>query len=218
LGPGKRGGAAAAVIVSTAVGLLILMCFLVVSLSGGLGLLARSGPTPTPTTPLTTIPDFTGMQLTQAQALAAQDHLKLGPTKSQQDQRQVGLVLAQDPPAGGHVKYDTVITLTVSTGPGLITVPNVVKMNADDACNTLGAAGLTCNIQSRQPSATVAIGDVISTNPPAGAKVDPTTGNLTVNMIVSTGPPPTDTPTPPKPTCTPAGGTGPGTPTPTPAC
>jgi serine/threonine-protein kinase len=211
----KRSGAAAAVIVGTTVGLLVLACFLVVSLSGGLQVLARGGPTPTPTTPLTTIPDFTGMQFTQAQALAAQDHLKLAPPKSQQDQRQAGLVLAQDPPAGQHVKYDTVITLTISAGPGPITVPDVRKKNADDACNMLSAVGLTCNVSSRQPSATVPLNAVISTDPPPGTKIDPTTGNLVVNMVVSSGPPPTDTPGPatatptPKPTC------GPGvTPTP----
>jgi serine/threonine-protein kinase len=91
--------------------------------------------------------------------------------------------------------------VTVSKGLGQVVVPDVTKMLAKDACTALAdpKVNLQCNVVNYLPSDSVDNGKVISTDPPAGTKVDP---GSTVNLTVSTGPAATPT-TPPQPTVTP---------------
>jgi hypothetical protein len=147
---------------------------------------------PTATVVRIKLPDFIGMQASDAEALAQQDHLKVGWVKFVTDaSHPAGLVLGQDPAAGTFVQQDTEVTLTVSLGDGHIEVPDVVGKDSGMACLMLQDVGLTCNIPSdaHQYSATVPFGDVIKTDPPAGTIVDLNDPNATtVNMWVSLGP------------------------------
>ncbi|MBQ9695933.1 MAG: PASTA domain-containing protein, partial [Oscillospiraceae bacterium] len=57
-----------------------------------------------------------------------------------------GVVLSQDVRKGEKVPQGTVINMRVSKGVETTRVPGVVLMGANDARNTLQAAGLKCNI------------------------------------------------------------------------
>src|SRR4029077_11446215 len=110
-------------------------------------------------------------------------------TKAQTSDKPQGEVLAQDPHPGAQVAKNSTVTLTVSSGSGQVTVPNVVGQDAGSAGNILGQAGFHVTTKT-QSSDTVQAGLVISTNPAAGAKA---AKNSTVTMVVSSGPSPTTT-------------------------
>jgi eukaryotic-like serine/threonine-protein kinase len=84
--------------------------------------------------------------------------------------------------------------LPTSFGPEPVEIPQVAGSTFDDAATRLRALGLQVR-RVDQSSATVPAGQVIDTEPPAGALALP---GLTVDVIVSTGPaqaPPTTTTT-----------------------
>ena len=193
----KRGsGPITAVIVSSAVLLLGLTCFLALTLSGtlkGLGS-AFNAPTPTATLQLTTVPDFSNETFDQAQAMAATAHLQVSQTPVPSATVKVGLVVNQLPAAQQQVLWGTVVKLQISTGPKSVQIPNVVGHPMTDAQLQLQQLGLQVQVKFVS-SATVASGDVIRSDPPAGQQVSPSS---TVTLYVSAGAPtpvPTATPT-----------------------
>jgi len=81
----------------------------------------------------------------------------------------VGQVFAQDPQPGDRTERGNFVTITVSTGPKKVVVPNVVGRNRDDAVSELTAAGLKPNsvgVNSLEPLDTV-----LATGPKAGTEV-----------------------------------------------
>jgi serine/threonine-protein kinase len=129
--------------------------------------------------------NYVGLTQDAATQKATDDGLK--PTIHQQsnDTAPEGQVFAQDPKDGTKVDKGSTISLTISTGPAKVSVPgNLEGLTETQATNLLKAAGLTVTSQ-QQPSDTVAAGNVIGTNPPAGTQVAP---NSNVTLLVSSGP------------------------------
>src|SRR5581483_10522319 len=138
--------------------------------------------------PQVALPDVVGKNIDDAN----NDLEQLGLTvvqRAQNSDRPQGEVLAQDPQPGTQVAKNSTVTLTVSSGTGQVTVPNVVGQDAGTAGATLGTAGFKVSTRT-QASDTVQAGLVISTNPPGGAKANK---GSTVTMIVSSGAAPTTT-------------------------
>ncbi len=104
----------------------------------------------------------------------------------------VGTVTSETPAASTQAPKGSTVTLDVSNGPSQITVPNVVGEPVAQAANALGSHNLTLGNVTYAASATVANGDVISTNPAAGTSVAP---NTSVDVVVSQGPSSTTTTT-----------------------
>jgi serine/threonine-protein kinase len=122
----------------------------------------------------------------------------------------INVVISQDPAADSQVLPYTVVNITYSLGPEpkTITMPDVTGDTEADAINALQSAGLVVARSSKQYSATVPVGHVISQS------IDPDTEinkGTEVSYVLSQGPPPataTPTPTPsptpaPTPTVTP---------------
>ena len=103
-----------------------------------------------------------------------------------------GTVIKESPAGGGKAPQGSTIDLTVSNGPAQISVPDVSGQPSAQAANALGTAGLSLGNTTNQASDTVPSGDVISTNPPAGAQIAP---NSSVDLVISSGPAPTTTTT-----------------------
>jgi hypothetical protein len=210
---GRRNGPLVATIVGATVLLLGLSCFLLLTVTnawGGIGGLFTAQATATP--PMTTVPSFVNTQYTAAQALAVQNHLQVDKV-DKADQATPGTVLEQNVPQGSSVRWNTTITLTVSTGPGTVTVPDVTNKDVATACSTLNDSqyNLKCHEGGHEYSDTVPRGFVTRTDPPAGATAKP---GDTVNYWISNGPRPT--PTVPPPTATPTTAAPTATPTNTP--
>jgi|CXWL01.1.fsa_nt_gi beta-lactam-binding protein with PASTA domain len=96
-----------------------------------------------------------------------------------------GLVISQNPASGTNVNSGSAVDLVVSSGPTLITVPNVVGQVQAIAEAALTTAGLVVGTVTPTSSATVPAGSVISQNPAAGAGV---ASGSAVDLVVSSGP------------------------------
>ncbi|HKN50061.1 MAG TPA: PASTA domain-containing protein, partial [Actinomycetota bacterium] len=94
-----------------------------------------------------------------------------------------GRVLDQDPKGNAEAAKDTPVTLIVSSGRDKVAVPDVRGRDLADAANLLGQSGFPSTTRN-QASDTVAAGKVITTDPPAGQRVD---RNSLVTIVVSTG-------------------------------
>jgi serine/threonine-protein kinase len=132
-----------------------------------------------------TVPDVTGEDVGTATNSLQQAGFTVG-QQSQPSNQPAGTVVNQSPSGNSQAAQGSKVTLTVSSGPAQITVPDVVGEDQATAANRLGSAGLTLGNVTNQPSATVASGTVISTSPSPGTKVNP---GSTVNLVVSSGQP-----------------------------
>lgn len=97
-----------------------------------------------------------------------------------------GTVSAQRPQAGAKVEQGSVIKLSVSDGPAGTVVPGVVGQQFADAALSLAGVTLTFTRVER-PDERIAAGEVISSRPEPGARVQP---GASVELVVSQGPPP----------------------------
>jgi serine/threonine-protein kinase len=97
-----------------------------------------------------------------------------------------GNVVSTVPAMGSRVAKGASVTLIVSNGPHMITVPPVTGGMLTTAQATLKRAGLVPGTVSNEPSATIPAGIVISTNPAAGVAWPQ---SKPVGIAVSVGPP-----------------------------
>jgi eukaryotic-like serine/threonine-protein kinase len=97
-----------------------------------------------------------------------------------------GDVIQTDPAIGSSAKRGATVILTVSTGPVMISVPQVTGLNQAAAEAALRKAGLTPGPVTQTASATIGAGIVVSTNPVAGTSWPQT---QKVGITVSAGPP-----------------------------
>jgi len=100
-----------------------------------------------------------------------------------------GTVLSQDPSAGSSVPLHSTVLLSVSAGPSLVKVPNLVGEPLGTAEFEIGRDGLDTGTV-RYIYADVPDGHVVSQQPTGGSKVVP---HSAVNLVVSRGPQPTTT-------------------------
>src|SRR6202795_1030356 len=135
---------------------------------------------------MVTVPNVEG--LTQDAATTAITAAKLtGGTVTQQSSNTVatGKVISQDPPSGNSVAQGSPVNLVISSGPQMVTVPNVEGLTQDAATTAITAAKLTGGTVTQQSSNTVATGKVISQDPPSGNSV---AQGSPVNLVISSGP------------------------------
>jgi beta-lactam-binding protein with PASTA domain len=131
------------------------------------------------------IPDVTGQ--TREAAEQTLDEVGLGvavETKKSSDTPS-NSVIETNPPAGESVRRGSQVTLTVSSGPGKVSVPPVVGETRNAAEQQLSAVGLVSS--ASEESSGRPAGEVLSQSPNAGTKVDP---GSTVSLVVSSGPEP----------------------------
>lgn len=131
-----------------------------------------------------TVPDVVGRTQAAAESLLKTNNFIPEVKEAASDTVPKGTVISQSPTANSKATKNSVVTITVSSGPGEVPVPNVINLSSLAASNQLGQAGFQVTIK-QQSSATIASGIVISTNPAPGAKA---AKNSTVEMTVSSGP------------------------------
>jgi eukaryotic-like serine/threonine-protein kinase len=119
---------------------------------------------------LVTVPNVVGQPADQAQATLEAAGFRVKPASEQSDQP-VDQVISQDPGADEEVREGSEVTITISSGPGQVAVPDVAGKTVDEASRMLIDAGL---VPSQNPveNNDVEEGRVIDTNPPIGTKVD----------------------------------------------
>jgi beta-lactam-binding protein with PASTA domain len=143
-------------------------------------LLISSGPQ------LVAVPNAEGLTQDAATAAITGAKLKVG-TVTQQTNNTVatGTVISQDPARGSSVAEGSSVSLVISLGPQMVTVPNVKGLNQAAATAAITAANLTMGIITPQTSNTMASGNVLSQDQPSGSSV---AQGSPVNLVISSGP------------------------------
>jgi serine/threonine-protein kinase len=131
-----------------------------------------------------TVPRVVGQDVQSASAALRAAGLKASVDRVTSG-RPVDQVLAQDPTGGGHAKDGSTVTLTVSRGPGQVSVPPVDGLGQQKAVTQLTDAGLVVDRVVRQADDAVPPGRVIKTSPAAGQTVE---RGSSVTVYVSSGP------------------------------
>jgi serine/threonine-protein kinase len=138
-------------------------------------LVVSKGPAPV------SVPALQGSTITQATTRLAKIGLKLDVVDEIFDDATLaGQILSANPNSGTQVKRGTTIAVTVSKGPSLIPVPNVVGMGADQAETTLRAAGFTVIKHNRL--GVVVFNSVYSQNPGSGTSA-PRGSAITIEIV-----------------------------------
>ena len=117
-----------------------------------------------------TVPDVKGMTVADATAALQKAGLVLGTTtEDYSDSVESGKIISSDPAAGasGHFYGDSV-SIVVSKGSEMVTVPDVSSMKQDEAVAALKAAGLVVKIERVFGIPFIS---PLSTNPAAGTSV-----------------------------------------------
>lgn len=135
------------------------------------------------TSALVEIPDLVGQSQADATASLEQLGLVVLVTKQTSADAPVDEVIAMRPNPGGKVPTGTTIELQISSGPNLVTVPNVQGADGGDATAQIEVLGLLVTVVE-DSSDSVAIGHVISQAPSGGVGVK--TGS-TVTLTISKG-------------------------------
>ena len=100
-------------------------------------------------------------------------------------QAEAGTVVFQEPASGTELAPGEAVTITVSTGPGQIFVPDVRGRSPFDAIQMLIGQGFRV-AERRAPSTEVPEGEIIGTDPPNGF---PVSAGLEVFIVISDGAP-----------------------------
>jgi eukaryotic-like serine/threonine-protein kinase len=145
--------------------------------------LARNLLAPAPVNQVT-VPNVLGKKLSEAQSTLEARHLtvRVDPQKVTDPTRKPGTVASQDPKPGERANRGSVITLTVYKA-GLVEIPSVAGLPADDAESTLTQLGF--NVSREEEASAVEEDHVIRTDPAEGNSV-PSGSDVTI--VVSTGP------------------------------
>ncbi len=132
---------------------------------------------------ITVVPDVCGKLLRQAQIAIEDAKLTVGNIERKYcDSITNGCVISVEPEPGETVAVGTSVNILVSLGKesGIVVVPNLVGMQADDACKTLSSSGLKCKIVKRRIP-TIENGEVFKQDPMPGTKVY--RGNVVLLMV-----------------------------------
>ena len=132
-----------------------------------------------------TVPNVVGQPQSAVASILAPIGLIVGTVNTQPSQTvPIGVVISQTPAANAQASGGSAVNLVVSSG---VSVPNVVGQPQSAVAGILGPVGLVVGTVTTQSSATVPVGVVISQLPAANTQVS---GGSAVNLVVSSGPPP----------------------------
>ena len=150
------------------------------------------GPEPIKTT---TVPDLKGRTREEAEKLLEEAGL-VGVASEASNDAEEGTVFEQSPAEGEEVEEGSTVTYTVSTGPGTVSIPNVVGDGENSAAGALEDAGFSVS-REYEYSSRVDAGVVISQSLTGSAMP-----GTTITITISRGPEP-DTSTPDTPATSP---------------
>ena len=145
-----------------------LLALVVAGLAFGYGLATLFlFPAPPPPDDLVEVPSLRGLALTRARERVLEAGLELGPAEVlRHPELDSGLVLGQAPLPGQLARPGEPVRLSVSLGPRLQAVPDVLDLRGDLARGVIEATGLAVTVDS--VDAEQSVGAVVETDPVAG--------------------------------------------------
>ncbi len=130
-----------------------------------------------------TVPNVVGLTASDANTALAKAGFQVDQKLVANDTVPAKQVFAQDPADGTKLRKDQPVSISVSSGPGKVTIPDVTGESFTDANTTLNALGL--KVDNRGQPSDQPEGTVLSTNPPAGKKIE---SGATIILNSSSGP------------------------------
>jgi serine/threonine-protein kinase len=130
------------------------------------------------------VPDVKGLTIEEATKRLTEAKLAVAPspqTIDVEDEKLIGKVADQSPPATQSVQAGTQITLSIGKAPSLISVPDLTGQQVDRAKQNLEAQGF--KVETKEVSSDKPAGEVVDQSPKSG-KVKP---NSTITLSVSKG-------------------------------
>ena len=146
---------------------------------GTVHLTVSKGPVPVP------VPDLTGAPRAAAADAVTKAGLTVGNVDEKASEEVPSGVVLDWSPKGGMAPTGSAVDLVVSSGPAPRTVPDLGGRSFDAASTALSSLGLKVG-RADEYSDTVPAGQVISSSPGAGSKVE---RGSTVSVVVSKGQP-----------------------------
>ncbi len=145
-----------------------LLALVVAGLAFGYGLATLFlFPAPPPPDDLVEVPSLRGLALTRARERVLEAGLEPGPAEVlRHPELDSGLVLGQAPLPGQLARPGEPVRLSVSLGPRLQAVPDVLDLRGDLARGVIEATGLAVTVDSAD--AEQSVGAVVETDPVAG--------------------------------------------------
>ncbi|MFG2402917.1 Stk1 family PASTA domain-containing Ser/Thr kinase [Streptomyces brevispora] len=135
----------------------------------------------------TRVPALLGQSEKTAKGRLSDADLELkGIERAYSDTVDRGKVVRSDPKSGARIRGNGSVTLVVSRGPEIVKVPDVEGIELADAKRELTKAGLAPGMTTKEFSEDVEAGDVIRTDPEAGAERH---ADAAVAIVVSKGSP-----------------------------
>ena len=150
-------------------------------LGKSIDLVVSKGPEPPQTA---VVPSVTGQPVDAAKATLEQLGFKVSIAYGNSDTISSGDVMEQDPASNTTLQVGGTVTLTVSKGADMVTVPDLTGKTQAAAQSALTADGLTLGKVSQSPSDDVEKGNVMSQGTDSGTSVK---RGSTVDITVSTG-------------------------------
>lgn len=170
----------------------VLVVLLLWSLIGGSKADSTPAATPQPTaagtageTTAETVPNLVGLRYTtDIKSNSAYDDYRIVMVEQSSDTVAQGVVISQDPSAGSEkLMDDQIIQITVSSGPSLVEMPDIIGFTQANASKKLDALGIQYKMVMVDNDGTMAAGCVASTDYKTGTKIN--TENVTVIVSIA---------------------------------
>lgn len=129
-----------------------------------------------------TVPDVVGKQVDIARNILLNQNLRVTLSESYDEKVPAGHVVSQYPEAGSVVKEQRAVTVIISKGSEVTTVPDLKGLNRRDAEARLKSAGLTLGRVDETYSPDLAADTVISQNPRPPAQVSK---NTPIDLVIN---------------------------------
>jgi serine/threonine-protein kinase len=126
------------------------------------------------------VPNVVGDSQSDATSALKSDGFSVNVVQSSSSSVEKGYVISSNPSAGTSADKGSTVTITVSTGPASVSVPNVVGYDESSAETALKNAGFGVSVTT-ETSSTVAKGKVISQSATSA------TSGSTITIVVSSG-------------------------------
>ncbi len=137
-------------------------------------LLISRGPAPVP------VPGIAGVSVAVATKMLGKLGLSLDVVDQIFDDSKEGTIISSDPVPGTSVAKGSKVKVTVSKGPALIDVPNVVGMGTDEAVALLKDAGFKVITHNRLG---IAVLNTVYSQSPAGNNQAPRASTVTLEIV-----------------------------------
>ncbi|WP_406097778.1 Stk1 family PASTA domain-containing Ser/Thr kinase [Streptomyces sp. NBC_01013] len=135
----------------------------------------------------THVPSLLGQSEKAAQGRLSKAGLELkGVRRAYSDTVDRGKVISSDPKPGARIRGNGSVSLVVSRGPEIVTVPDLQGVALPEARRQLEKKGLVPGMTTKEFSEDVAVGEVVRTDPEAGAERHP---DSAVAIVISKGSP-----------------------------